>query len=119
MQFDLVPAAHVTNREGNGISTNDAALRAAILITLRTSVTRVKNETPITHSELRESMRPICADAHRRKLRAEQLLILVKVVWWSMPDALAAAGSRSRRELLVRVVTAMLDEFYEGSGCSD
>ncbi|MCW2573669.1 MAG: hypothetical protein JWO88_3727 [Frankiales bacterium] len=114
-----MPSAHVTNGDGNGAPPHESALRAAILVTLRSAVRLMGSGTFITQAELRHSLRPICADAHRRNLRAEQLLLLMKAVWSSMPDTSAAPGAHSRRELFEHVITAVLDEFYQESSRSD
>jgi hypothetical protein len=119
MEFDLAPSAHVTNGDGSGTPRQDDALRAAILVTLRMDVRLHGTGTFISQAELRQSMRLICADAHRRKLRAEQLLIIMKDVWLSMPDTANVLGDRSHHELFEHVVTAALDEYYQGSARSD
>ena len=57
--------------------------------------------------------RAISEDAHRRGVRAEQMLIALKETWAVLGEVREPAGTAERRRLLSRLVTLAIDEYYE------
>ena len=66
---------------------------------------------PSPNGELRHAMRCLCDEAHRRDLRAEQVIVLVKEAWGSLPEVHAMSHYR-RSEALSPIVSLCIDEFY-------
>lgn len=62
---------------------------------------------------LEPAMRRIAAEAREKKIRAEQLLIMLKEVWYALPQLEAVRGETQTR-LLQRVVTLCIREYYSG-----
>jgi hypothetical protein len=60
---------------------------------------------------LREPLVALCASSRRDGDSAEQLLICVKQAWWSLPQQRRALGDCGS-EVLSRIVTACIEEFY-------
>jgi hypothetical protein len=67
---------------------------------------------PSPNGELRRAVRLLCDEAHRRGLRAEQVIVLLKEAWGSLPDVQVLAPGEERRESLSRIVSLCIDEFY-------
>lgn len=63
-------------------------------------------------SELRLPVRRLCIFAHSRDMRAEELLIRFKEVWASLPPHAELPRGRQRDDLMARVATMCIEEFY-------
>lgn len=63
-------------------------------------------------ARIRRAVRPMCDDARRSGLHAEQLLIVVKSAWASLPEAQTLSVTGRRRDLLTDVIRICIDEFY-------
>jgi hypothetical protein len=66
----------------------------------------------LADSTLRSELRAVCAQAKRMDLRAEQLVIVIKDVWNSIPAARSHSRPADAQPLLNRVVTLTLDEYF-------
>ncbi|MEP7085699.1 MAG: hypothetical protein ABI884_00070 [Gemmatimonadota bacterium] len=66
-------------------------------------------------SALRGALRDVCADARRAGLRAEQLLVLIKEVWSTLPASIARVPSVHGDERLNYVISTCVDEYYADS----
>lgn len=81
--------------------------RTALLAHLRAT------EAPASETErVREAVRDLCDDAHRRHLQAEQLLIAIKGAWRSMPESRSTPRSVSAQNSLDRFISLCIEEFY-------
>lgn len=78
------------------------ALRAALQGHLR---------QPVPDDTLRRALNALCTDARARNLRPEQLILIFKQVWSSLPEIQNRIGNR-RQELLDRIVTICIEEYY-------
>jgi hypothetical protein len=78
------------------------ALRAALQGHLR---------QPVPDHTLRRALHALCIDARARNLRPEQLIVIFKQVWSSLPEIQNRSGNR-RQELLDRIVTMCIEEYY-------
>ena len=63
-------------------------------------------------SDLRASLRQVCADARHSAIRAEQLLVLIKDVWSSLPPGISRVTSVHGDERLTYVISTCVDEYY-------
>ncbi len=66
---------------------------------------------PLPNGELRHTMRLLCDEARRRGLRAEQVIVLLKEAWASLPEVQALSHNQ-RSEALSPIVTLCINEFY-------
>jgi hypothetical protein len=63
-------------------------------------------------SDLRASLRQVSTDARHAGLRAEQLLVLIKDVWSTLPASVARVPSVHGDERLNYVISTCVDEYY-------
>ena len=61
---------------------------------------------------LHEALREASAEARHKNIQAEQLLVILKELWYEIPDVKRAAGSPGQRVLLQRVITKCIQEYY-------
>ena len=69
-------------------------------------------EGGVSGGELRGAMRLFCEEGRRRGLPAEQLIIMLKHVWHSLPGVGVCRHGGEGDELLGRVVAICIAEFY-------
>ena len=62
--------------------------------------------------KLQPSLLHIAGEAHARALPPEQLLVVLKEVWSSLPEVRAMTNTREQVNLLQRVVTMCIKEYY-------
>src|SRR5687767_13141359 len=67
----------------------------------------------LVEARLAEAARMVAEDAHRRGLRAEQMVVAIKEAWSDLPEARGAAQVVDVQRLLSQVVTRCIHEFYE------
>jgi hypothetical protein len=60
----------------------------------------------------RRAMRLVCEEAHRRGVRVEQVIILLKHLWATLPADARPDGRVASRELLEGIVRVCIEEFY-------
>lgn len=99
-------------RSDRGDSLADAgrdlpAVRAALLAHIRASSGAAGDD-----GRARDAVRELCDDAHRRHLEPEQLLVAIKGVWRSMPEAGAGARVAATQGSLDRFITLCIEEYY-------
>src|SRR5688500_15898239 len=63
-----------------------------------------------TATELRRFATLLCSEGRRRGLRAEQLIVLLKQTWLTLPEATTAARSTSPR-LLDQLIGLCIEEY--------
>jgi len=61
---------------------------------------------------LEPTMRRIAVEARAKSIRAEQLLIMLKDIWYALPQVARADHVESQNRLLQRVVTLCIREYY-------
>ena len=74
-----------------------------------------------SYAELRGPVRQLCILAHNEDVRAEQLLVRFKEIWAELPSLSGLPRGRQRNELMARVATMCIEEFYgppSGDGAS-
>ena len=83
------------------------AARAALLVHLEST------RAPTSESRrVREAIRELCDDAHRRHLQPEQLLIAIKGAWRAMPESRSGARVAASQDALDRFISLCIEEFY-------
>ena len=63
-------------------------------------------------TDLRDPVRQLCTFAHRENVSAEQILIQFKEIWASLPPLAGLPRGRQRNDLMARVATMCIEEFY-------
>jgi hypothetical protein len=61
---------------------------------------------------LREALQRMSAEAHGKGVRAEQLLVLLKDAWSTIPEVRAMTDARAQSHRLQHVVTMCIKEYY-------
>jgi hypothetical protein len=61
---------------------------------------------------LAPAMRLLAADARRKSLRAEQVLVALKEIWGELPEVRGAARHGKHEQLLPRVIAMCIDQYY-------
>jgi hypothetical protein len=67
---------------------------------------------PSDGTRLREALRAMADEAHAKSMLAEQLLVVLKDIWYSLPDVRAMRDGTHQVRLLQRVVTMCIKEYY-------
>lgn len=86
-------------------------LSAESVSELRTALTRyAQNETDI--AAIQPALRRVAEEAREQRIHAEQLLVLLKDVWFGLPDVRNASDTEAQHQLLQRIVTLSIREYY-------
>ena len=64
---------------------------------------------------LRASLHRMAAEAHERTILPEQLLVILKDIWYSVPTVRDMENSEDQVRLLQRVVTMCIRAYYSDS----
>lgn len=68
-------------------------------------------------ADVRRALRPVCDDARRRGARVEQLIVMLKDLWATIPPDSGGNGhSSADREILDGIVRVCIEEFYAPQG---
>jgi hypothetical protein len=67
---------------------------------------------------LQPALQRISAEARQKKIYAEQLLVLLKDVWYGLPQLRQTPEGEHQHRLLQRVVTMCIREYYSAPGSS-
>lgn len=67
-----------------------------------------------TGGELHRALNALCAEAHGRGLRAEELVIKLKQALLQLPEVQALPHGSDRNDLLNRIVSLCIEEYYRG-----
>jgi hypothetical protein len=63
-------------------------------------------------TELRDALRRAAEEAREKGLRAEQLLVALKEIWYALPELARPARHDEHQRLLQRVITHCIDQYY-------
>ena len=70
-------------------------------------------ENPELHGQdLRDALDVMAAEAREKKMLPEQLLVVLKDIWYSLPAVRAVDDSGAQIRMLQRVVTMCIKEYY-------
>ena len=61
---------------------------------------------------LQSTLRQVAAEARERGIHAEQMIMLLKDLWFQLPEIRSAAPGDQQPELLQRAVTLCIREYY-------
>ena len=67
---------------------------------------------PLADPALRKSLRLLCDDARRRGMRAEQIIVLLKQAWLSLPEIHLLYQGGPYADQLARIVSLCIEEYY-------
>jgi hypothetical protein len=70
------------------------------------------SEGPAAAQELRDVLHAMASEARDRQILPEQLLVVLKDVWYSLPAVRAIEDSGAQIRMLQRVVTMCIKEYY-------
>ena len=90
----------------------NSALRTVIQLTLRTDLRRILGGCPIEQCGLRENLRTIAAHARRHQMPAEQLIILIKEVIATLPEAMELRARAEMAGTLDQLISMAADEYF-------
>ena len=62
--------------------------------------------------ELQDVLTLAAAEARTKNIQAEQLLVMMKELWYSLPDVRGAGDSGRQTELLQELVSRCISEYY-------
>ena len=68
-----------------------------------------------TAESLQPALRCVAEEARTKRIQAEQLLIVLKDLWFSLPEVTGVAGSDEQTRMLQRVVSLCIRAYYESS----
>ena len=69
---------------------------------------------PSEPSVLRDALQRMAVEAHDKTMLPEQLLVVLKDLWYSLPSVQAITDPHDQVRLLQRVVTICITEYYDG-----
>jgi len=110
----MYPDADTSSREAHetaGTPLPLEGLRSAIRLVLHAGVAHASANVA-DGLGIDTEVRSLAAGAHVLGIRAEQLLILMKETWLSLPEARALDAAVPGGPQLSRLITLVLDEFY-------
>lgn len=87
------------------------AMSPAVLDQLRQALTSYLGDGADT-SFLQKALHDLAEDARQHDVRAEQLLVVLKDVWFSLPQLTRAGPNAELDNALQRVVTLCIREYY-------
>ena len=90
---------------------NSAALDPVIVTELRAVLSR-SLKAGNHGDELKGLLSRAAADARQKKIQAEQLLLVLKDVWYSLPQLAALAGEDVQTRLLQQLISRCIQEYY-------
>lgn len=89
----------------------NAVLDPATVAELRVALSR-SLETGNHGSELKALLTSAATDAKKRGILAEQLLIALKDVWYSIPQLSAQPNNETQTRLLQELIARSISEYY-------
>ena len=97
---------------------NEVAAAPLVRISSEAAVMAVRSalqaqlQNRASSGELRRAIRLMTREARRKDLKAEQLLIVFKRAWHSLPVVDQLPYGPDRADLLSRIITMCIEEFY-------
>lgn len=88
------------------------ALRSALQAEVCAHTTRL----PSNEARLRRALRLMCDDARRRGVRAEQMIVVLKEAWRSLPEVQRLPAGGPADAVLSGVITTFIEEYYASPG---
>jgi len=85
-------------------------LSAAYIAALESALRQYISESDLT--ALQPALQRIATEAREKQMQAEQLLVVLKDVWFSIPQIAQAPQTKVQDHLLQNVVTLCIREYY-------
>jgi transcriptional regulator of aromatic amino acid metabolism len=92
-------------------SANASSLDPAMVRELRDALAR-SVQTGNHGEELKDLLSRAAADARQKGLQAEQLLLALKDIWYSLPQLSAQSGNEVQTRLLQQLIARCIQEYY-------
>ena len=93
-------------------SPEPGALAPATIEGLRSALAGYVSEPDGDAADLRATLRILSVEAREKSIQAEQLLVVLKDVWYSLPSVQQIAQPADQARLLQRIVTICIKEYY-------
>jgi hypothetical protein len=90
---------------------NAAALDPVIVTDLRAVLSR-SLKAGNHGDELKGLLSRAAADARQKKIQAEQLLLVLKDIWYSLPQLATLPGDDVQTRLLQQLISRCIQEYY-------
>jgi hypothetical protein len=90
---------------------NSAGLDGALIGELRSALSR-SVRTGNHGDELKDLLTRAAADARRNGVQAEQLLLALKDLWYSLPQLSMQPGNEVQTRLLQQLIARCIQEYY-------
>jgi hypothetical protein len=88
-----------------------AALDPGVVAELRTALSR-SMQTGNHSEDLKDILVRAAADARQKGIQAEQLLVALKEIWYSLPNVVPHPGSDVQTRLLQQLIARCIQEYY-------
>jgi hypothetical protein len=92
-------------------SPNRSTLDPAMVTELRATLSR-SVETGNHGDELKGLLARAAADARQKGIQAEQLMLALKDIWYSLPQLATQPGSDVETRLLQQLISRCIQEYY-------
>ena len=100
---------------GSDAALTESELSLAVSAALRRALAAKYFATLDADGELRTDLQAVCHAARRQNMRVEYLIIAFKDAWRSLPEARTLPQGSQGIELLNRIITLCIAEFYASS----
>ena len=90
---------------------NSAALDPVIVTELRAALSR-SLKAGNHGDELKNLLSRAAADARKKGMQAEQLLLVLKEVWYSLPQLATLPGDDVQTRLLQQLISRCIQQYY-------
>jgi hypothetical protein len=89
-----------------------AGLAEETVARARAALSHYLEDSESAGAELRDALDAMAAEARSKSMLPEQLLVILKDIWYALPAVRAIDDSASQIRLLQRVVTMCIKEYY-------
>lgn len=90
------------------------ALSGPTVARLRSVLTNHMEHPDVADPELSRVLRQVVTEARNRQIKAEQLIVMLKNVWDSLPDARHAIDREAQAQVRQRLITLCIKAYYGG-----
>jgi hypothetical protein len=97
---------------GSDAALTESELSLAVAAALRRALAAKYFATLDADGQLRSDLQAVCRAAKRQDMRVEYLIIAFKDAWRSLPEARTLPQGSQGIELLNRIITLCIAEFY-------
>jgi hypothetical protein len=109
----LVLATNSDYQPGSGSGGGDIGLSPATLAKLRNVLARqFQHPEQRLDDEVKAVLERVAGEARNRHIKAEQLVLIFKNIWSSLPDSPRAADSEAQTALRHHLITLCIKAYY-------